>query len=113
MATKKKTAGRKTNAVKTRVRRTDDQIINDLKEKLRQVKLRAAARELKSSAAIKTTLTALRAISKALDAAAEEGETHLRHALADARKPLAEFLGKHGVPLPKANLPKGRKPREL
>jgi hypothetical protein len=53
----------------------------------------------------------VRGVDKALEVAAEEGNNALRHALADARKPLAEFLEGQGLKLPKARVPRGRKPK--
>ena len=43
-------------------------------------------------------------------AAAEENNSLLRHALADARKPLAEYCETQGLRLPKPRLPRGRRP---
>lgn len=56
-------------------------------------------------------MTAINAIDKALDVAAEQGETALRHALADGRKALGAYLEKQGLRLGKANLPKGPRPK--
>lgn len=103
MAKKKDTTRRK--------RRSPDQIIADLQEEIRRVKARQKARELKQSPAHKAALSAIRAMDKALAAAAEEGETALRHALADGRKALGAYLEEQGLRLPKANLPKGPRPR--
>ena len=97
---------------KRRKRRSPEEIISDLQEEIRRVRARQKARELKESPAHKAALAALKAIDKALDAAAEDGETGLRHALADGRKSLGTYLDKLGVQLPKANLPKGPRPRE-
>ena len=108
--TKKAGAG---SARQRRKRRSPEQIIEDLQEEIRRVRERARQKELKNSPAMKAAAGAVKSIDKALDAAAEEGETSLRHILAEARKPLAAHLEKQGLRLPKANLPKGRKPREL
>ena len=109
--TKKKTAKAKASAPRRRKRRTPDEIIADLQEEIRRVRARQKARELKESPAHKTALAALKALDKALDVAAEENETALRHALADGRKALGAYLEKQGVRLPKANLPKGPRPK--
>jgi len=98
---------------KRRKRRTSEEIIADLQEEIRQVRTRQKARELKSSPGHKAALGAIKAIDKALDAATKEGESVLRHVLADARKTLGIYLEKKGIALPKVNLPKGPKPREL
>ncbi|MEM7311161.1 MAG: hypothetical protein AAF682_31125 [Planctomycetota bacterium] len=108
---KKKT--KKAAASKRRKRRSPEQIISDLQEEIRRVRDRAKQKELKNSPAMKAASMAVKALDKALDAAAEEGHTTLRHVLAEARKPLGIHLEKQGLRLPKANLPKGRKPREL
>ncbi|MEZ6005455.1 MAG: hypothetical protein R3F33_14870 [Planctomycetota bacterium] len=95
-----------------RNRRSPEEMIADLKQKIEEVERRAAAKQLKESNAIKHTLSAVRQIDKALEEAQEEGETLLRHALAEARGPLSEFLEGRGVKLPKARLPRGRKPKK-
>ena len=111
MARKKK-AARKPAPGKKRYRRTDEELIADLKDRIKELKDRQESRELKKSAAIKASVSAVKNIDKALDAAAEEGQSALRHALADARKPIAAFLEDMGMKLPKANLPRGRRPKE-
>jgi len=103
---------KKKSTKKRRKRRSADEIIDDLQEEIRRVRARQRARELKSSPAHKTSLAALKAIDKALEVAAEEGETALRHALADGRKALGSYLAKRGLELPKANLPKGPRPKD-
>ena len=102
----------KKKSTKRRKRRSPDEIIADLQEEIARVRARQRAKELKESPAHKTALAALKAIDKALEVAAEEGETALRHALADGRKSLGSYLEKQGVRLKKANLPKGPRPRE-
>ncbi len=76
------------------------------------MRAKATAKALKQSPAIKQAMTALRNIDKGLEAAASENNSHLRHALADARRSLAEYLESQGVKLPKARLPKGPRPRK-
>jgi len=102
---------KKKESSKRRKRRSPDEIIADLQDEIRRVRARQKARELKESPAHKAALAAVRSMDKALDAAAEEGETALRHALADGRKALGTYLETQGVRLPKANLPKGPRPR--
>ena len=104
-------AKKKETTRKRRKRRSPDEIIADLQEEIRRVRARQKARELKESPAHNAALSAIRALDKALDAAAAEGETALRHALADGRKALGGYLEAQGVRLPKANLPKGPRPR--
>jgi hypothetical protein len=95
---------------KKRKRRSPDQIIADLQEEIRRVRSRQVARELKQSPAFKAALAAIKSLDKALDAAAEEGQSALRHALAGGRKELGSFLEEQGLRLPKPNLPKGPRP---
>jgi molecular chaperone GrpE (heat shock protein) len=96
-----------------RYRRTDEELISDLKKKLEEVKNRQEARKLKQSASMSATLAVVRSIDRALATAEKEGDTAVRHALADCRKPLGEFLEKNGLKLPKARLPRGRRPKSL
>ncbi len=99
-------------ARKRRKKRTPEEIISDLQEEIRRVRSRQKAKELKSSPAFKSAMAAIKSVDKALDAAAQENNTALRHALADARKPLGTYLETQGLRLPKANLPKGPRPRK-
>ena len=108
MAKKKKQVG---SAAKRRKRRSAEEMIADLHRQIEEVKARAVARSLKTSAAVKHTMVAVRNIDKGLEEAAQEDNSALRHALADARKPLANYLTGQGVRLPKARLPRGRKPK--
>lgn len=112
MATRKKSKKTATNSQSKsrRRRRTAEQMIADLEAEIERVKQRAVARELKESQAVKKTISVVRGIDKALEFAAEENNTSLRHALADARKPLAEYLTSQGMKLPKARVPRGRRP---
>ncbi len=107
MAKKK---ARKAAPGKKRYRRTDEELISDLKDKIKLLKQRSDSKELKQSPSIKAARSAVRYLDKALDAAADEANSHLRHALADSRRPLADFLVKSGLKLPKARLPRGRRP---
>ncbi len=95
-----------------RARRSPEEVIAGLKAKIADVEQRAAAKELKQSGAIKRTLSIVRNIDKALDEAQDEGINNLRHSLAEARGPLEEFLNERGVKLPKARVPRGRKPKK-
>ena len=107
----KKKAGAAQGVRKRKKRRSSDQIISDLEDEIRRVRARQVARELKQSPAFKASITAVRSIDKALEQAAEESQTGLRHALADARKSLGAYLEEQGLRLPKVNLPKGPRPR--
>jgi len=94
----------------TRRRRSPEERIADYQKKIEEIKVRAAAKGLKESPAMKRTMTAMRAISKAMDEAAEENNGTLRHALADAFKVLAAHLESQGVTPPKSRMPRGRRP---
>jgi uncharacterized membrane-anchored protein YjiN (DUF445 family) len=107
----KKTSKSDEGSTRRRKRRAPEEIIQDLQEEIRRVRARMVARQLKQSPAHKASLSAIRSIDKALASAAEEGATTLRHALADARKSLGAYLEEQGLRLPKANLPKGPRPR--
>ena len=109
-AATKKTAARED--VQKRKRRSDQELISDLQERIREVKARQAARDMQKSPPMKATVAALRSIDRALENAADHEDTALRHVLADARKPLVEFLERAGFRTPKANLPRGRRPKE-
>ena len=75
------------------------------------MRAKSTARAIKESPAVKLTLASLRSIDKGLESAATEGNSHLRHALADARRSLSGYLEKQGIKLPKAKLPKGPRPK--
>lgn len=112
MAKKKtKVTPKKTGTTRKRKRRSDEELIRDLQDKIRQVKTRQTSRQMQESPPLRATLGVVRAIDKALEVAAGEGETLLRHVLADARKPIAEYLETNGLRIPRANLPRGRRPR--
>jgi hypothetical protein len=82
-----------------RRRRTPEEIIADLERRIEEVKRREEARQLRRSAAVRAALSALRALDKGLAAAEAEEDTPLRHALTDAREPLAHLLGERGMPV--------------
>jgi hypothetical protein len=105
-----KKAAKKTTA--RRKRRSPEEIIADLQKQIRDVKARAATKELKQSPAVKKSLAALRALDKGMDLAHGEGNSRLHHALAASRATLADHLAKSGMKLPKARMPRGRKPKE-
>lgn len=108
--TSKKTA---TTRKKTPTRRTAQEMISELQAKIRDVKAREKVRELRRSPSISKTVNVLRGIDQALEFAAKEGNTTLRHALAGARRPLGDYLTSQGLKLPKVKLPRGRKPAIL
>ena len=97
---------------KKRHRRSPEEIINDLQLEIKRLREKSTARAIKESPAVKLSLASLRSIDKGLEAAASEGNSHLRHALADARRSLSAYLEKQGIKLPKARLPKGPRPKD-
>lgn len=94
-----------------RKRRSPEEMIADLQAQIEAVKVRAQARELKESPAMKRTLTIVRGLNKAMAEAAEEKNGGLQHALNDAHDALARFLQNQGVRPPKPRKPRGRRPR--
>ena len=108
-----KTVSREPLPGKKRYRRTDEELIADLKQKLDDLRVRQESRALKESPAVRSAIAVVRAIDRALEEAAEANETALRHVLADCRKPLAEYLESSGLRLPRARLPRGRRPKSV
>jgi len=98
-------------ALRTRVRRSDEQLVRDLQARIEELQRRAQARKAKESPGVALTLKALRAVDKAIAAAEAESDTALRHALSDAREPMARFLESRGVHVRKSRRPKGRRPK--
>ena len=111
MSPKKKSKVSPSQPRKRRKRRSPEEIIADLQAEIERVKNRKVARELKQSPAHKAALMVVKSVDKALEAAADEGLTPLRHVLADTRKSLGAYLEERGLKLRKANLPKGPRPR--
>ena len=99
--------------VKKRIRRSPEQIIQDLQAEIERVKAKAATKALKVSPSHKLALAAVKNIDKAMGAAAEEELGELRHTLADCRRILAGYLEGRGVQLPRADMPRGRRPRSM
>ena len=96
-----------------RYRRTDEELIKDLQERIQQVKSRQKARDVQKSPTIKAASAALKSIDRALALSEEDGENVARHVLADARRPLSAYLEKVGVKTPKVKLPRGRRPKGM
>jgi hypothetical protein len=102
----------KKKASKKRHRRSDQELISDLRGRIKDLKNRQESKRLKESATVKATITAVKWIDRALEHAAEENDTGLRHVLADSRRPLETYLTGRGLKLPKAKLPRGRRPKD-
>jgi hypothetical protein len=107
----RRTASTPDAAPRTRVRRTDEQLVRDLQARIEDLQRRAQARKARQSPSVALTLKALRAVDKAIAAAEAESDTGLRHVLSDAREPLAQFLESRGVRVRKSHRPKGRRPK--
>jgi len=95
-----------------RKRRTIEELISDLEEEKKALVERLKSKELKTSAAFKAALGVIKSLDKASAAAAEEGETELRHVLTETRDVLAPFLEEKGLRLPKARRPRGPRPKD-
>lgn len=90
-----------------RHRRTPEEIVAELQQRIAKVQARAAAKALRASPTAAATLTALKSIDKALGVAAQANASELRRVLAEVRKPIAEFLDAEGLRLPKARVSRG------
>lgn len=94
-----------------RYRRTDEELIRDLQQRIQDVKARQKARDVQKSPSMKAASAALKALDRALAVAESAEDNAVRHVLAEARRPVAGFLEKMGVKVPKVKLPRGRKPK--
>ncbi len=114
-ATKKRGAKKKaTPAAKTKKRRgrpTDVDLIKNLEARIKEVKERMAKKTQKDLTHVKSATKALKAISAAMNASKKAGDNHLRHALADGFRAIAKHYKANGYATPKANLPRGRRPK--
>jgi len=81
---------------KKRVRRTDEQLIADLKAEIDRIKARAAEKSARRDPALRHVSAAIRSIDRAA-AAARDATT--RKALSEARATLGACLALHGVEL--------------
>jgi len=114
-ATKKKAApaaaGKKTTK-KRRGRPTDVDLIKNLEARIKEVKERMAKKTQKDLTHVKSATKALKAINTAMGAANKAGDKHMRHALADGYRAIANHYKANGYTTPKANLPRGRRPKK-
>jgi hypothetical protein len=97
---------------KKRKRRTIEELIADLEAEKEDLLARLKAQELKTSPAHKLALAAVKHIDKSAALATQEGETQLRHVLAEAREKLVPYLEERGVRLPKLRRPRGPRPKD-
>jgi len=82
---------------KTRIRRTEDQLIADLEAKIEHLKVRVAAKAAKKDPTLRHVSKAIKSIDAALDAT---GDAATRTALQEARVTLTACLGLNGVIAP-------------
>lgn len=80
---------------KTYTRRTPEQMIADLEERIATVKARAAAKQAKADPAGKALLVAAKAVDRAIDAA--QGNEELVRALEAGRAPLSQQMVAMGL----------------
>jgi len=106
---KKKTSAAAEKGSK-RPRRSFEERMAALKSQMALLERRKATAEMKKDPALSQSLNIVRSLDKALNAANETGH-EVRHAIAAARKPLCEYPESQGVKLPKARMPRGRKPK--
>lgn len=107
----RKSTSASAEAPKKRIRRSESDLIEALQAKIEALKQRAATRQMKQSPSLKATRTAIKAIDKAAASAEAQGESALRHALADARQPLVEYLAGEGIQVGATRRPRGRRPK--
>ena len=88
---------------KTYVKRTPEQIIQDLEQRIAHVRERASAREVRTTPTGKALLNAIRALDKAAKVAEEADNREVLAALEAARAPLSTQLVALGVRLPAAD----------
>ena len=93
-----------------RARRSADERINALKEQIASIEARERAKELKDDPGVAYAVTTARTLNRGIKLAESEKDTSLQHALADAHKAIATYLGDKGVKMPKARRPRGRRP---
>ena len=84
-------------APKTRVRRSEDQLIADLRAKIDQLKARAASKAARKDPTVRHVHKAVRSIDSAM---AATGDAALRTALQEAHATLSACLQLGGAPVP-------------
>jgi hypothetical protein len=87
-------------------------IIAALRARIREVEREAAARELRRLPSVRRAAVLARELGLAMHLAAKDGQRALRHACADAYRPLARVLERQGIPFARFKLPRGRRPAE-
>ncbi|MEO1698736.1 MAG: hypothetical protein AAFU73_15680 [Planctomycetota bacterium] len=94
---------------KQRYRRSDDEMISDLKARIKELEERKATKKVKASPASRQAGSAYRALTKGIDLCDGAGDAELKRTLSEAQRLLAEHFEGQGVKLPKARKPRARK----
>lgn len=97
---------------KRRGRPTDADLIKNLEARIKEVKERIAKKSQRDLTHVKSATKALRAINTAMNASKKAGDNMMRHALADGYRAIAKHYKSNGYKLPKASLPRGRRPKK-
>lgn len=110
MATKKNGADQKRSPKpgKQRYRRSDDELIADLKARINELEQRKATKQLKASPASRQASSAYRALTKGIEMCEGAGDAELKRTLSEAQRLLATHFESQGVKLPKARKPRAR-----
>lgn len=95
-----------------RYRRTDDELIADLKKKISDLEKRKAAKSIKADPAAKEANTAFRALTRAVDKAKGSSDADLKTALSSAQRILADYFEAKGLKVPKARKPRARRSKK-
>ena len=102
-------AQRKPKPGKSRYRRSDDEMILDLKQKIDELEKRKAAKVIKSDPATKEANMAFRSLTKAVEKSKDSADADLKRALSEAQRSLAGYFESKGMKVPKARKPRARR----
>ncbi|MEM9802500.1 MAG: hypothetical protein AAGA20_19380 [Planctomycetota bacterium] len=105
-------AQRKPKPGKTRYRRTDEELIQDLQNRIEDLKKRKAAKEIKADPAAKEANSAFRALTRAVEKAKDSGDADLKRALSESQRVLADYFEAKGLKVPKARKPRARRKKK-
>lgn len=104
-------AERKPKPGKTRYRRTDDEMIADLRKQIADLEQRKSQKELKNDPDHKDANAAFRALTKAVENVKSPDNADLKRALSEAQRILADYFESKGLNVPKARKPRRRRAR--
>lgn len=105
-------AQRKPKPGKSRYRRSDDEMILDLKKKIDDLEKRKAAKAMKADPATKEANAAFRALTKAVENSKDSSDSDLKRALSEAQRTLAAYFESKGMKVPKARKPRARRKKK-